>query len=89
MYKIQPGFRWASDSTDKFIQALNSEEMENLITTFINKKFETTKDGCNLAINEINYIYKKAACKTEFEKENKTLVKYIKDDKWFDSDCKH
>ncbi len=43
MYKIQPGYRWASDSTDKFIQALNSEEMENLITTFINKKLKQLK----------------------------------------------
>ncbi len=43
MYKIQPGFRWASDSTDKFIQALNSEEMENLITTFINKNLKQLK----------------------------------------------
>ncbi len=47
----------------QIIQALNSEEMENLITTFINKKFETTKDGVNLAINEINYIYKKQLVK--------------------------
>ncbi len=42
-----------------------------------------------MAINEINYIYKKAACKTELKKKTKTISKNTsKDEKWFDSDCK-
>ncbi len=39
IYKIHPGYRLASDSTDTFIQALNYEEIKNLITTFIDTTF--------------------------------------------------
>ncbi len=33
----------------------------------MNKTFETTKDGVNLATNEINYIFKKAAHLSELK----------------------
>ncbi len=33
MYQIHPGYRWASDSTEKIIQALNSEEIKQHLLT--------------------------------------------------------
>ncbi len=35
------------DPRKKIIEALNSEELNNLFTIFMNKTFETTKDGVN------------------------------------------
>ncbi len=56
----------------------------------MNKTFETTKDGVNLATNEINYIFQKAAYISELKKKGKkyTKKKTPKDEKWFDLDCK-
>ncbi len=68
--------QWTSDSADKFTQELNSEELKNL-PIFMNKTFETTKDGVNLATNEINYIFKKAAHLSELKAKN-TLRKNTK-----------
>ncbi len=67
LYQVQQRYKWTSDSADKFTQELNSEELKNLFTIFMNKTFETTKDGVNLATNEINYIFKKAAHLSELK----------------------
>jgi len=89
MYQVQQRYKWAPDSTEKFVQALSSEELKNQINTFITKKFETTKDGVNSATNEINNIFNKAAQKSELKKKGKKYTKNTpKDEKWFDSDCK-
>jgi len=89
MYQVQHRYKWAPDSTEKFVQALSSEELKNQINTFITKKFETTKDGVNSATNEINNIFNKAAQKSELKKKGKKYTKNTpKDEKWFDSDCK-
>ncbi len=73
LYQVQQ--RWTSDSADKFTQALNSEELKNLFTIFMNKTFETTKDGVNSATNEINYIFKKAAHLSELKGKKYTKKK--------------
>ncbi len=51
LYQVQQRYKWTSDRADKFIQALNSAELKNLFTIFMNKTFETTKDGVNLVTN--------------------------------------
>ncbi len=75
LYQVQQRYKWTSDSADKFTQALNSEELKNLFTIFMNKTFETTKDGVNSATNEINYIFKEAAHLSELKKAKNTLRK--------------
>ncbi len=75
LYQVQQRYKWTSDSADKFTQALNSEELKNLFTIFMNKTFETTKDGVNSATNEINYIFKEAAHLSELKKKGKKYTK--------------
>ncbi len=59
LYQVQQRYKWTSDRADKFIQALNSAELKNLFTIFMNKTFETTKDGVNLVnFKSITYFKK-------------------------------
>ncbi len=76
------------DPRKKIIQALNSEELKNLFTIFMNKNLKQLK-MVNLATNEISHIFQKAAYISELKKKGKKTVRKIpRDEKWFDSDFK-
>ena len=58
LFKLNPTYRWAPDSGDKFIMALNSPEL--MTYKYITKTNVSTRDGVNKATGDINIILHKA-----------------------------
>ena len=68
MCKLNSTYRWARDSAGKFIQDLNSPELTYKITNFTNQQFCTDENNINIAVQEVNLIFYKAAKKAGLRK---------------------
>lgn len=77
LYPVHRTYRWAPDSAEKFIHALQSVQISNKITNFINTNFENNKKSVNHAVSEINSILHIASSMAELQK-NKRKAKKLK-----------
>nr|WPH61295.1 reverse transcriptase [Somniosus microcephalus] len=90
LHKINQTYRWAPDSGDKFITALNSPDLTSKISKFKENLYEITRDGVNMAIEDINMIFHEAAVKADLVKQKRKRHKrQNKNKKWFDHECKN
>ena len=87
LYPVHRTYRWAPDSAERFIHALQSEHIINKITNFINTQFENSMSGVNLAVNEINSILHIASSMADLQRNKRKQVKRLEKEKWFDFEC--
>uniref|UniRef100_A0A3B1JC70 ribonuclease H n=1 Tax=Astyanax mexicanus TaxID=7994 RepID=A0A3B1JC70_ASTMX len=87
LYTVHRTYRWAPDSADKFIHALQSVNVSNKITNFINTDFENNKQSVNHAVSEINSIFHIASSMAELQKIKRKPGKKMKKEKWYDYEC--
>ena len=88
LYKLHPTYRWAPDSGEKFIMALNSPDLMNDISKYDQNQYAPTRDSVNKAIDNINMIFHKAAIKADLIKHKRKPIKGQNTEKWFDQECK-
>lgn len=89
MYNVTHGYKWASDSPDKFTDALQSPEMMDRITHFTNRSFGKSKETVNMAVKEINQILCTAAKNAGIAKTSGKMPKKKIYGQWFDTECKN
>ena len=88
LFKLKPTYKWAPDSGDKFIMALNSPDLMNDMSIHDQKQYVSTRGDVNKATDEINMIFHKAAVKADLMKQKRKPVKRQNTEKWFDQECK-
>ena len=82
-------YRWAQNSTEPFQKAIGSREIQTLLDTFLETTYAHTKEGVDLAVNNINSIFEKTAEKAQLKKKKKINPKFKKEDIWFDLECQN
>ena len=87
LFNLPKPFSWNSDSNDKFISSLQSNQVKSLLTDFELTGFECNKLGVNKAVTMFNNIIE-TAVKTSLQitrpKNRKSKISKV----WFDNDCK-
>ena len=87
LFNLPKPFSWNSDSNDKFISSLQSNQVKSLLIDFELTSFECNKLGVNKAVTMFNNIIETAA-KTSLQitrpKNRKSKISKV----WFDNDCK-
>ena len=87
LFNLPKPFSWNSDSNDKFISSLQSNQVKSLLTDFELTSFECNKLGVNKAVTMFNNIIEtaaKASLQITRPKNRKSKTSKV----WFDNDCK-
>jgi hypothetical protein len=87
LYNIINSYRWAQISTEEKQKATCKQNIQTLLDNFLDTTFTHSKEGINLAVQNINYIFRQTAKEAQL-KLIKKQTKKITDDNWFDADCK-
>jgi hypothetical protein len=87
LYNIRHSYRWAQNSTEEYQKATWNQNIQTLLDNFLDTTFTHSKEGINLAVQNINYIFRQTAKEAQL-KLIKNKTKKITDDNWFDADCK-
>ncbi|XDV43935.1 hypothetical protein PO909_012319 [Leuciscus waleckii] len=88
LYNIQNIYRWAQNSTEKYLTAFDHPQVGLLMDNFMNYDYPHNEDGVNLAVENINYIFDYLATISNLKTTKKNHKQKQKNEKWFDSDCK-
>ena len=74
LINLPKSYKWTQDSTDEFQKAMSSEHIQTLLDTFLDTTYTHSKEGVNLAVKHINYLFKKTAQLAQL-KQTKTKTK--------------
>ena len=77
----------AQNSTEEYQKATWNQNIQTLLDNFLDTTFTHSKEGINLAVQNINYIFRQTAKEAQL-KLIKNKTKKITDDNWVDADCK-
>ena len=89
LFNLPRQFKWNPDSKEKFISALQSTEVQNMISVF--EKENLTQIGdINKAVDKFTRIIDAAAKKSlQPVLDKKKFVRHRQSQVWFDKDCKN
>ena len=87
LYNIRNSYRWDQNSTEQYQKAIDTPKIQTLLDNFLDCKYSHSKESLNLAVNNINNIFRQTAKEAQL-KLNKNKPKTVTDKKWFDTDCK-
>ena len=89
LFRIPRQFKWNPDSKEKFISALQSNEVQRMILEFQNKNLAEIGD-INEALDKFSKIIE-AAAKNHYNLllKKKKVVRHRQSQVWFDKDCQN
>ena len=89
LFRLPRQFKWNPDSKEKFISALQSNEVQRMILEFENMNLAEIGD-INEAVDKFSKIIEAAAKKSlQPVTEKKKAVRHRQSQVWFDKDCQN
>ena len=55
VYNIRNSYRWVQNSTEEYQKATCTQNIQTLLDNFLDTTFTHSKEGINLAVENINY----------------------------------